>query len=260
MGVQIEKFIRGLTKLRERGLKPEYSKMLGAHWAAPRRTVSMAQLAKVAGYPDFRYANLRYGMLAKRIADNGNIRIPPGWGALRAIAHWSSEPWNTQGHFAFTMWPELASALERLDMVRDAKAPPEPIDPIEFLEGEPRRRMVTHRERERLLRDAKIQEALRSARDGRLRCQVPGCGFDFEAKYGSAGAGYAQVHHLRPLSTRSTPSTTRLIHLAVVCANCHAIIHRFGENRPLKALVRRGARSSRDLRPPAARAIMGRRS
>lgn len=238
---QERQFVTALTTLVKRGLKPEYRSMLGAHWAAPRRTVSMGQLARVAGYPSFKYANLRYGNLAKRIAKAGGIEIPEGWGALRAIAEWSSQPQDKQGHFSFTMRPELASALEDLGLVRDATAPPEPLDPIELLEGEAYQVMVTHRKREGLLREKKIQEAIRVAPDGRLRCEVPRCGFDFEAAYGSAGAGYAQVHHLAPLSKRSKASKTSLADLAVVCANCHAVIHRFGQNRSLKSLIRRTA-------------------
>jgi|GEM_PF-681724 len=106
-------------------------------------------------------------------------------------------------------------------------------------EGEQRRRTVIHRSRERSLRDAKLAEARSWGPNGRLLCQVPGCGFDFEAEYGDVGAGYAQVHHLRPLAESSVPSFTRLSDLAVVCANCHAMIHRGGECRALESLRRK---------------------
>ncbi len=104
------------------------------------------------------------------------------------------------------------------------------------LEGAPLQRLVAHRRRERRLRDAKIAQALNGAK-GRLRCEVPGCDFDFERVYGALGAGYAQVHHLDTLSMRSRPSTTSLDRLAIVCANCHAMIHRHGQNRSLKLLI-----------------------
>ena len=57
-------------------------------------------------------------------------------------------------------------------------------------------------------------------------CQV--CGFDFEATYGAWGRGFAEVHHVRELGTAPAegvevdPSTD----LAVVCSNCHRMIHR----------------------------------
>lgn len=103
------------------------------------------------------------------------------------------------------------------------------------LEGKLRTRLVKHRSRERALRDAKIQEAQAS---GPLRCEVPGCAFDFAQRYGSLGRGYAQVHHLRPLSLSKGPIETRLSDLAIVCANCHAMIHLGGACRPLRSLVK----------------------
>jgi hypothetical protein len=111
-------------------------------------------------------------------------------------------------------------------------------DVVAALEGEERLRLVRHRHRERALRGAKIQEVLGRSQDGRLRCEVPGCGFDFEARYGELGRGYAQVHHLRPLAVSGEPRETTLADLAVVCANCHVMIHLGGGSRLLNTLVR----------------------
>ncbi len=108
------------------------------------------------------------------------------------------------------------------------------------LEGEQRRRFVSHRTRERALRTAKLSEAKAKDPHGRLRCEVPRCHFDFEATYGSAGAGFAHVHHLRPLAEAIGPTRTRLQDLAVVCANCHAIIHRGGACLPIESLIPTG--------------------
>jgi len=103
-------------------------------------------------------------------------------------------------------------------------------------EGEERLIFIKHRKREKLLRDAKTAEAKKLAK-GRLKCEVPGCGFDFETVYGELGRDYAQVHHLKPLRDRTTPSETKLTDLAVVCANCHAMIHRGGKCRALADLI-----------------------
>lgn len=103
------------------------------------------------------------------------------------------------------------------------------------LEGQAFQRLVTHRRRERLLRDRKVKETLQ--RTGALACEVPGCGFDFSRVYGPHGAGYAQVHHLAPLSLRDNDQPTRLTDLAVVCANCHVIIHRGGDCREMSSLL-----------------------
>lgn len=105
------------------------------------------------------------------------------------------------------------------------------------MEGKQKLRFVNHRARERALREAKIQQARRASPDGRLRCQVPHCNFDFEAVYGPLGAGFAQVHHLRPLAEAQVAMLTTLKDLAVVCANCHAIIHRDGACHPIESLI-----------------------
>lgn len=104
------------------------------------------------------------------------------------------------------------------------------------LEGEVRHRMIAHRRRESLLRTAKIDDA--SGRNGgHLVCEVKGCGFDFFAAYGELGSGYAHVHHRRGLANYQGVEKTRLDELAIVCANCHAMIHRGGECRDLNVLA-----------------------
>lgn len=113
-----------------------------------------------------------------------------------------------------------------------------PMDPeVSALEGEQRRRYTIHRTREWSLRDARIEQAKRSHPEGRLCCEVPGCGFDFERRYGALGKDYAQVHHKLPLAETNELVRTRLDDLAVVCANCHQMIHRGGLCRPLEGLI-----------------------
>ena len=74
---------------------------------------------------------------------------------------------------------------------------------------------------------------------GRLICEVPGCGFDFFERYGQLGHGYAEVHHIRALSALSeTGQVTALSDLAIVCANCHAMIHRGGGTRPMDEIIK----------------------
>jgi len=94
--------------------------------------------------------------------------------------------------------------------------------------------MIRHRKREQSLRERKISTVLKLT--GTLACEVPGCGFDFARVYGELGAGYAQVHHLLPLAQRDSAQPTALSDLAIVCANCHAMIHRGGELRNLEFL------------------------
>jgi 5-methylcytosine-specific restriction enzyme A len=87
------------------------------------------------------------------------------------------------------------------------------------------------------MRRAKIAEALDET--GRLVCQVPKCEFDFEERYGELGKGYAQVHHLIPLHKAPKEGRKVLLKdLAIVCANCHVMIHAGGECRLLAGLIR----------------------
>lgn len=120
-----------------------------------------------------------------------------------------------------------------------------PIPPAEFsvdeelegFEGSLRKRFVIHRRREAKMRRLKIEEALLH-NNGHLVCEVPNCGFDFLTRYGVLGNRYAQVHHKLPLSAAPKEGRRiRLNDLAVVCANCHAMIHRHGECRPIESLI-----------------------
>ncbi|MEE4540642.1 HNH endonuclease [Streptomyces sp. V4-01] len=77
------------------------------------------------------------------------------------------------------------------------------------------------RERDKGLRKRKIDAVLR--RDRRLTCAS--CGFDFEATYGSRGTGYIECHHVVPLH-EAGEGRTKLSDLALICANCHRMIHR----------------------------------
>jgi predicted HNH restriction endonuclease len=61
---------------------------------------------------------------------------------------------------------------------------------------------------------------------GSLVCEVSGCGFDFFRTYGELGREFAECHHRVPLSLLAGVRETRLEDLAIVCANCHRMLHR----------------------------------
>jgi 5-methylcytosine-specific restriction enzyme A len=88
----------------------------------------------------------------------------------------------------------------------------------ERFEGERKQRLTNYYERDPHLRAEAV------AYHG-TKCMV--CDFDFEAVYGSHGAGYIEVHHLRPVSSLLFPTYVDYkTEMAVVCANCHRILHR----------------------------------
>lgn len=102
---------------------------------------------------------------------------------------------------------------------------PQPPDVDRYLsttEGKPR--LVAHlrRERNAALVKAKKEATIKST--GKLCCEA--CNFDFSATYGKYGEGFCEIHHLIPLSKADGVVTTELKDLAILCSNCHRIIHR----------------------------------
>jgi 5-methylcytosine-specific restriction protein A len=92
----------------------------------------------------------------------------------------------------------------------------------EFAEGKVLFRAHRSRERNRTL----VHRAKRLAlmKTGRLACQV--CGFDFGQRYGQLGNGFIECHHIVPISTISPNSKTKVADLALLCSNCHWMVHR----------------------------------
>jgi 5-methylcytosine-specific restriction protein A len=145
----------------------------------------------------------------------------------------TSVHWHTQGSGI-----EIKAGvedLERLWREHLGRVRPE-LDRAEWgaVEGRMRLLVCRHRSRELTLRERKI-EAYKTEHGGRLPCEV--CGFDFFEVYGEIGRDFAHVHHKKPLGDRSRPSETKLSDLAVVCANCHAMIHRGGDCRSMDSLL-----------------------
>lgn len=91
----------------------------------------------------------------------------------------------------------------------------------EFPEGAILTAVHQRRERDPKLRAKKIDSVLGDG--GTLVCEV--CRFDYGKAYGLRGQGYIEVHHVRPLHD-SGPTTTRLGDLALLCSNCHRMLHR----------------------------------
>lgn len=86
------------------------------------------------------------------------------------------------------------------------------------------RRLVTHYRIERNAGLAAAKKATVLEQHGRLECEC--CRFDFFVAYGAKGEGFCEVHHRQPLSELDKPKETALEDLAVVCANCHRMLHR----------------------------------
>ncbi|MDQ0309275.1 5-methylcytosine-specific restriction protein A [Kitasatospora herbaricolor] len=124
---------------------------------------------------------------------------------------------------------EMAQAAQLLrDGLRDGTLQPvrpddEDADDDEVSAPEGRVLYRRHRTRERSkkLREKKIASVLKKGDP--LACEA--CDFDFAQVYGERGKGYIEVHHVVPLH-EAGESTTKLTDLAVICSNCHRMIHR----------------------------------
>lgn len=132
-------------------------------------------------------------------------------------------------HDFLTRPEEMAAAAQLLrDGLADGTLHPVPADEEsdddeEASAPEGRVLYARHRRRERnkALRKKKIASVLKNG--GTLACEA--CGFDFEAVYGERGKGYVECHHVVPLH-EAGESTTKLSDLALICSNCHRMIHR----------------------------------
>lgn len=114
----------------------------------------------------------------------------------------------------------------------DSDLPPEILELEEDLSA--------YREHKRVERDPKIARAVKRAKG--YTCEV--CDLNFEKLYGEIGRQFIEAHHLQPVSTvkgqvlRRNPVTD----FAVLCSNCHRMIHRTGRPHDvagLRAIVQR---------------------
>lgn len=92
---------------------------------------------------------------------------------------------------------------------------------VEAEEGKILTKLHQYRERDRSIIKKKKEQYLKLF--GKLKCEV--CEFDYKSVYGERGNEFIEVHHIRPLHTLHENSKTRLDDLALVCANCHRMIH-----------------------------------
>ncbi|HWI09200.1 MAG TPA: HNH endonuclease [Solirubrobacteraceae bacterium] len=113
--------------------------------------------------------------------------------------------------------PLEAASATLLDRVLDRDDVHVPLTGLP--EGSTKERKHRRVERNRALRDAALRVHGQA-------CMV--CGFDFEQTYGSRGAGFAEVHHLKPLASLQGKAllTNAVTDVAVLCANCHRMVHR----------------------------------
>jgi 5-methylcytosine-specific restriction enzyme A len=95
-------------------------------------------------------------------------------------------------------------------------------DEAGFPEG--REFYLKHRAKERSSKVVQLAKSQFLHKNGRFFCQA--CGFDFEKVYGDLGRGFIETHHLIPVSELTSDSKTKVSDIALVCPNCHRMVHR----------------------------------
>lgn len=144
------------------------------------------------------------------------------------------------GQLEKEIWDEYADDKNRLintvKAIRNAASIiPPPKDEIEleteelFNEGRILTQLHIRRERNQKVVKRKKETVLNMT--GALKCEV--CSFNFYAVYGELGYGFAECHHITPLSSLDSEGKTTISELAIVCANCHRMLHR---SRPLLSI------------------------
>lgn len=109
-----------------------------------------------------------------------------------------------------------------------------------FPEGKVMLEIHLHRERNaRLVKEAK--RIFQKEHDGQLFCEA--CGFNFFEVYGDIGKEYIEAHHLmKPVSSMKDGDVTKIEDLAMLCANCHRMVHRIrpwiSDRTKLKEIVK----------------------
>lgn len=121
---------------------------------------------------------------------------------------------------------EIEMEINSLEGIDKPKCPEEFKNQEEYkayTEGRKKLRLHITKERNpKVIREAK--ENFKS-RNSSLYCEI--CGFNFEIKYGEIGKDYIEGHHILPLSQITEEyNIIRPEEIALVCSNCHRILHR----------------------------------
>jgi hypothetical protein len=80
-----------------------------------------------------------------------------------------------------------------------------------------------HRARERDSKIARLAKNRRLQQTGTLDCDA--CGFSFSKTYGEIGVGFIEAHHTIPVSQLAGKQKTHINDIALVCSNCHRMLH-----------------------------------
>lgn len=98
------------------------------------------------------------------------------------------------------------------------------LDDNPLLSPEGKKKFRTHLVRERNRKNVRLKKEQVKKQTGLLVCEA--CNFDFNDQYGGLGIDFCEVHHTVPLSRLSPTDKIFLDDLAILCSNCHRMIHK----------------------------------
>jgi 5-methylcytosine-specific restriction protein A len=163
------------------------------------------------------------------------LRFDPGYQGkgLRAGNRLEEEVWKEFGADK-ELLRKVAAAIRAGYLLDEAAHQVDEEDEESFPEGKVLYRLHRTRERNRKL----VARAKQRALDMTARLDCAACSFNFADKYGEIGRGYIHCHHTSPVSEFVEGHATKVEDLALVCPNCHGIVHR---RRPWLTMGQLGA-------------------
>lgn len=93
-------------------------------------------------------------------------------------------------------------------------------------EGFPEGKIVERKHIARERSSALISQAKEQFKIKHKRLFCEACNFNFEEVYGERGLNYIEAHHTIPVSEMQPSQKTKISDIAMVCSNCHRILHR----------------------------------
>ncbi|WP_434686948.1 HNH endonuclease [Pseudanabaena minima] len=175
------------------------------------------------------------GVEANRILSNLGVNLPKaGTSQPRKVLNWILQNNDYIWSVKYADLPKAndndivkVTSPDHVDENFDSVVPdPTPFkeddDELVFPEGKEVYRL--HRSKERNKSVINLAKKRAKDSDPLLCCSV--CDFSFSKAYGAIGEDFIEAHHTKPLSEITEEIETKVEDIALVCSNCHKMIHR----------------------------------
>lgn len=171
---------------------------------------------------------IQYGQLLLQQGNEIPVFLKKGTRAWEYVGQFQATSYNTDPADLYPNKPRRDDAIAVLYLVRTdgSEAQGDSDDPsvIASVAVEGGRSLVEHLKQERSRALVETKRRAYRAVHGHLRCEA--CQLSEFALPAGIGEGCFEVHHLVALGARQSSGLTRIDELALLCANCHRMIHR----------------------------------